>query len=91
MSEFGHKFKDPEVGVFYSRLTPKKLEKIDKLRGNEYAQVLNKSAKMDYGQFLREYNPFSNPFLHEFRVAVSTIIFNYYLGSSQTHTFFRLF
>ncbi len=70
MSEFGHKFKDPEIGVFYSRLTPKKLEKIDKLRGNEYAQVLNKSANMDYGQFLRGYNPFSNPFLHEFRVHV---------------------
>ena len=70
MSEFGYKHKDPNIGVFYSRLSTKKLEKLDEEKGKTYAQILNDSAHRDYKQFLREYNPISNPFLHELRVHI---------------------
>ena len=70
MSEFGNKFGDPEIGVFYSRLRLGELEKIDKQKGEEYAHTLNDSANMSYEQFLREYNPISNPFLHELRIHI---------------------
>ena len=70
MSEFGYKCDDPEIGIFYSRINPKKLQKIDNQRGEEYAQILNKMANMNYKQFLREYNPITDPFLHELRVHI---------------------
>lgn len=67
MSEFGYKYKDSEIGVFYSRLSPNTLKKIDLKKSEEYAQILNKPG-MDYNKFIKEYNPASNPFLHELRV-----------------------
>ena len=70
MSEFGYKYKDPEIGTFYSRLSPKSLQKTDNLRGNQYAQILNKSVDRNYERFLREYNPSIHPFLHELRVHI---------------------
>ncbi len=39
MSEFGYKYKDPEIGVFYSRLSPKSLQKTDNLKGEQYALI----------------------------------------------------
>jgi len=70
MSEFGYKYNDPEIGVFYSRLSPKMLQKIDKQRGEESAQVLNKTVYMNYEQFIREYSPITDPFMHELRVHI---------------------
>ncbi len=70
MSEFGYKYKDSEIGVFYSPLSPKKLQKTDKQRGEGYARILNKSVNTDYEQFLREYSPTINPFMHELRVHI---------------------
>ncbi len=70
MSEFGYKYKNPEIGVFYSRLSPKGLQKKDNLRGGHYAQILNESVNKDYGQFLREYSPITDPFMHELRVHI---------------------
>ncbi|MHA1395882.1 MAG: hypothetical protein ACTSRZ_20455, partial [Promethearchaeota archaeon] len=35
-----------------------------------YGRILNKSAKMKYKEFLNEYNPKTNPFLHEIRVHI---------------------
>ncbi len=70
MSEFGYKLTDADIGVFYSRMNKKQLEKIDKQKGGEYSRLLNKSVNMNYEQFLREYNPISNPFLHELRIHV---------------------
>ncbi len=68
MSEFGYKCKDSEIGVFYSRLSPKKLQKTDKQKGDKYAQILNESVDKDYEQFLKEYSPITDPFMHELRV-----------------------
>ena len=70
MSEFGYKFNDSEIGTFYSRLSPKNLQKIDYLKGKQYSQILNESIGMSYNQFLREYNPVNNPFLHELRIHI---------------------
>lgn len=68
MSEFGYKYEDQEIGVFYSRLNPENLLKTDNMKGEEYAQILNKSSNMKYRQFLKHNNPISNPFLHELRI-----------------------
>lgn len=70
MSEFGYKYEDPEIGIFYSRLNPEDLLKTDNIKSEEYAQILNESVNKDYGQFLREYNPITDPFMHELRVHI---------------------
>ncbi len=70
MSEFGYKHKDPEIGMFYSRLSLKSLRKTDILMGEQYAQILNKSIDKDYEQFIREYSPTTEPFMHELRVHI---------------------
>lgn len=70
MGEFGYRFSDPEIGVFYSRMHRNNLQKMDMQRSDDYAQILNKSVDTSYGQFLKEYTPFSNPFLHELRVHI---------------------
>ena len=70
MGEFGYKYKDPDIGIFYSRLNPIKLKKTDDKEGNKYAEILNKNAEMDYGKFLKKYIPASHPFLHELRVHI---------------------
>ena len=70
MSEFGYKYKDQEIGIFYSRLSHKSLKKKDNLIGKQYAQILNESIDKDYEQFIREYNPITDPFMHELRVHI---------------------
>lgn len=70
MSEFGYKYKDPEIGIFYSRLTLNNLQDTDRKKGKEYTHLLNNSVDKEYEEFIKEYNPFTNPFLHELRVHV---------------------
>ncbi|UCC38790.1 MAG: VanZ family protein [Candidatus Aminicenantes bacterium] len=70
MSEFGYKHKDPDIGVFYSRFSPKSIKKIDNLRGHLCAQILNKSVNKNYQQFIREYSATTDPFMHELRVHI---------------------
>jgi hypothetical protein len=70
MSEYGDRYKDPEIGIFYSRLTLNKLREIDEKKYQSNAQILNRSDNMVYKQFLRRYNPIVNPFLYELRVHV---------------------
>jgi len=70
MSEFGYKYDDPEIGAFYSRLSPDRLEKLDRQRGKDFGTILNRTVEMEYNLFLQEYSPLSHPFLHEVRVHV---------------------
>jgi len=70
MSEFGYKYRDSEIGIFYSRLSLKNIRNIDKMKSEQNSQILNKYRNIKYEQFLREYNPISNPFLHELRAHV---------------------
>ncbi len=70
MSEFGYKYKDPEIGVFFSRLSMEKMEKVDEEKGEEYGQILTAYSKIDYQDFLERFNPVSNPFLYEVRIHI---------------------
>ncbi|MFW6159916.1 MAG: VanZ family protein, partial [Acidobacteriota bacterium] len=70
MSEFGYKYKDPEIGVFFSRLPMGKIEKTDKEKGKEYGGFLTAYSKIDYQDFLKRFNPVSNPFLYEVRIHI---------------------
>ncbi len=84
MSEYGYKIKDPDIGVFFSRLSLNELEETDKIKGTEYAQIINATREMKYNNFLEEYNPVSNPFLHEFQIHVYRR--NKYFNSSKKTT-----
>ncbi|NIM91657.1 MAG: hypothetical protein GTO17_12000 [Candidatus Aminicenantes bacterium] len=70
MTEFRHKHRDPEIGVFYSRLSLEKLEKTDKERSFTYAQILKEWMEKDYENFLRDFSGSTHPFLHELRVHI---------------------
>lgn len=68
MSEFGDRYEDPEIGIFYSRLTLNNLRRIDEKSKKNNTQILNNPNNKDYEQFLKTYNPIVNPFLYELRV-----------------------
>jgi len=70
MGEFGYKYKDPEIGIFYSRLSLRELQKTDEKKSKEYARILNESLKMKYTHFLQKYNPGFNAFLYEARIHI---------------------
>ncbi len=69
MFEYGHFYRDPEIGHFRSRLSPEELEQTDRERAEEAAAVLNQYRNdSTYSDFLIKYTPVSDPFLHEARV-----------------------
>jgi len=70
MGEFGYKYKDPEIGIFYSRLSLRELQKTDEKKSKEYARIFNESLKMKYTHFLQKYNPGFNAFLYEARIHI---------------------
>ena len=70
MTEFRHKHPDLEIGAFYSRLSMDELEKTDRKRSSEYAQILKEWMEKDYDKFLRDFSSSTHPFLHELRVHV---------------------
>jgi hypothetical protein len=70
MNQFNKKHEDPEIGVFYSRLTIPNLLREDSERASEYGQILAEWEDRDYAEFLRNYTGIWAPFLHEMRVHV---------------------
>ena len=68
MSETGYKHRDPDIGVFYSRFTKRGLRGVDGEKGVGYARVLDENRDLEYGEFLKKYNPVTAPFLYEMRV-----------------------
>lgn len=71
MSEFGYEHFDVEIGTFYSRYTMQELLKIDRTRGREVGEIINKyKSLMDYHEFLRTFTLAQDPFLHELRVHI---------------------
>ncbi len=69
MFEYGYKFKDPDIGVFRSRLSPAELKAVDAERGAAAAAILDRfQDPSQYGPFLETYTPSNDPFLHEARV-----------------------
>jgi VanZ family protein len=70
MNEFTQKHEDPDVGIFYSRLSVDLLKQTDEVQGDHYAQVLRDWNDKDYAQFLSMHNPLIHPFLYEMRVHI---------------------
>lgn len=69
MVEYGHRHRDPDLGTFYSRLTLDDLRDFDELRAEEVASIMHRrGADEVYAEFLRRYSPYTDPFVHEFRV-----------------------
>lgn len=69
MIEYGYRYEDPDIGVFYSRFPPDELARQDRERADEVAPILN--AYRDprlYGKFLGTFTPAVDPFAHEARV-----------------------
>jgi VanZ family protein len=70
MAEDIRKHRDPEIGVFYSRLTLEELKRIDTERAEEYGLILKEWSKKDYDDFLITFPGYARPFLHEMRVHI---------------------
>ncbi|MBN1274465.1 MAG: VanZ family protein [Candidatus Aminicenantes bacterium] len=68
MSELTYRHRDPEIGLFYSRLTLVELAKQDRERSVEFGGVLHHWKEKDYKTFLRFFPSSVHPFLYEFRV-----------------------
>ncbi|MEF9438418.1 MAG: VanZ family protein [Candidatus Mariimomonas ferrooxydans] len=70
MTEYGYKYKDPEIGTFYSRFTLEKLREIDIANSETYGEILLQDISSDFmhKKFIRIYNPNTNPFLYEFMI-----------------------
>lgn len=69
MAEYGFYYKSDDTGIFRSRLSPANLQKTDSLRHKEAADILKTEGDPKrFKEFIKKYSPFSDPFLHEFRV-----------------------
>ncbi len=69
MAEYGYLYRDEEIGIFRSRLSPQELKKTDQGRAGEAAKILNRfEDSATYQGFLEIYTPMTDPFLHEARV-----------------------
>jgi hypothetical protein len=70
MNELKFKHKDPEIGVFFSRLSPQDLAQMDDEKSEEYSAILKDWADKKYGDFLINHPGYGWPFLHEMRVHI---------------------
>ncbi len=70
MSEFKFKHRDPDTGIFYSRLTLEELKDIDRFRAEEFGNILRDWQNKDYEEYLRIFPGSVAPFLHEIRVHI---------------------
>lgn len=70
MSEFKFKHRDPDIGIFYSRLTLEELKSIDQYRAKEFGDILRNWQGKDYAEYLRIFPGGVAPFLHEIRVHI---------------------
>jgi len=70
MSEFKCKHRDPEIGIFFSRMSLEKIAETDRNRAEEYGDILEAWASKKYKDFLIYFPAYARPFLHEMRVHV---------------------
>lgn len=69
MAEYGHRYRDSEIGLFRSRFAPDELRRQDQQRAIDAAEKLDAAPLLsDYGDFIQRYSPATDPFLHELRV-----------------------
>jgi hypothetical protein len=84
MNEFKHRHEDPEIGIFYSRLTLNELNKIDREDAKKNGRILRSWKNRKYDEFLRNFQGFRHPFLHEIRVHVFRRDNRYWRGVKST-------
>jgi hypothetical protein len=70
MFEFTQRHEDPEIGIFYSRLSSAELEREDSERSDHWGKILRDWKERDYALFLREHHPLLHPFLYEMRIHI---------------------
>ncbi len=70
MYEFTRKHEDPEIGVFFSRLTLDGLKIQDTAMSDEWARILREWKDKEYSRFLSTYSPLIHPFLYEMRIRI---------------------
>ena len=68
MYEFTHRYRDPEIGVFYSRIKPPELLKRDAETAADNGRVLTEWKDRAYKDFLSSFSPYMHTVLYEFRV-----------------------
>lgn len=69
MIEYGHRYEDPEIGVFRSRFDAEALARLDETSAERTAAILDEFHSGErYGAFLAEYTAAKAPFVHEARV-----------------------
>ncbi len=67
MTEFGYRYKDPEVGTFYSRLTLRELREHDINSSSTYKNLVDGiTSPEDYEKLIRIYTRVTDTFLYEF-------------------------
>ena len=66
MTDYGYRYRDPEIGVFQSRFSHDELEARDRLRGSEVALILDRYIGGEgYDVFLNVYSVPRDPYVHE--------------------------
>ena len=70
MYEFTNRYKDPEVGKFYSRVKPGELSKRDGETARDNGRILKEWKERAYKDFLSNFSPYMHTVLYEFRVHV---------------------
>lgn len=69
MIEFGYRHEDPEVGIFFSRLTLEELRRADAERGAAVAAEMDRyPGRRGYDAFLTTHPPWVDTYAHELRV-----------------------
>jgi len=68
--EFKYRYRNPEIGVFHSRMTRREIVRTDRAMAREYAPILKTWQNRDYIQFLDVYPRLLYPFLQEFKAHV---------------------
>ncbi len=64
--DYGHLYRDPEVGNFRSRFTKDQLAEYDRMRGAAAAKVMDQFISEDnYKIFQKDYNVIQDPYVHE--------------------------
>ena len=70
MNELKLKHRDPEIGVFFSRMEIEELKKTDRERAEEYGNIFEEWKSKKYQDFLNYFPGYARPFLYEMRVHV---------------------
>lgn len=84
MTEYGFRHRDPQIGIFYSRLPMSELIRLDRERGAEVGEVVRRYRSLvDYREFLSLFSASTDPLLHEFRVHLYRR--DHYLSTAGKH------